>query len=168
MTARLLAVLMLPSFALFGADREFDGIVKAVEAHYGVKRTHIPLMGVANLFVKVARPAGTSGFKLALFENLNSASQYGDTADLDGLFDNLSAGGLRPMIRVHSRRNGESTYICTGEIGKSTKMLIATFDRNQATVVEVQVNIDTLMKTIAAPELASTTFGIHHGDRDPW
>jgi hypothetical protein len=167
MRPRLPAVLLLASCSLFGADREFDRVVAAVESHYGVKRMHIPLMGVANLFVKVARPAGASSFKLAIFENLNSADRYGDMADLDQLFDDLSARGLRPVVRVHSRRNGESTFICTGEAGKSTKMLIATFEHNQATVIECQVNIDLLMKTIAAPELASKTFGMHQ-DHDRW
>jgi hypothetical protein len=168
MMTRLPVVLLLASCALCAADREFERIARAVESHYGVTRTHIPLMGVANLFVKVARPAGTSGFKLALFENLNAARGYGDMSDLEQLFDELSAGGLKPLVRVHSRHGGESTYICTGEVGKSTKMLIATFERNEATVVEVQVNIDTLMSTLAAPELASKTFGIQHQDRDRW
>jgi hypothetical protein len=124
-------------------------------------------MGVANLFVKVAHPAGASSFKLAVFENLNSAREYGDTADLDQLFDDLSARGLRPLVRVHSRPSGESTFICTGEVGKSTKLLIATFGRNQATVIECEVNIDLLMKTIASPELAGKTFGMHQ-DHDRW
>jgi len=167
MRLRLPAVLLLASCSLLGADREFDRIVTAVESHYGVKRTHIPLMGVSNLFVKVARPAGASSVKLAMFENLNSAPEYGDTADLDQLFDTLSAGGLRPVVRVHSGRTGESTYICMGEVGKSTKMLIATFQRKEATVIEVHVNIDLLMKTLAAPELASKTFGMHQ-DGDRW
>jgi hypothetical protein len=167
MRTRLLAVLLLASCALCGADREFDRIVTAVESHYGVKRMHIPLMGVANLFVKVARPAGASSFKLAIFENLNSAPRYGDTADLDQLFAGLSASGLHPVVSVHSRHNGESTYIFTGEVEKSTKMLIATFERNQATVIECKVNIETLMKTIRAPELASKTFGMHQ-DLDRW
>jgi hypothetical protein len=152
---------LLTSCTLFGADRDFDRIVTAVESHYGVKRTHIPLMGVANLFVKVAHPAGARSIKLALFENLNSAQAYGDTADLDRLFDELSAGGLRPVVRTHSRHNGESTYICTGEVGKSTKLLIATFQRNQATVIECQVDIETLLKTIGSPDLAGKAFGIH-------
>jgi len=166
MRKRLPAVLLLASCSLFGADREFDRVVNAVESHYGVKRMHIPLMGVANLFVKVARPAGASSFKMAIFENLNSADRYGDMADIERLFDELSASGLHPVVRTHSR-TGESTFIGTGEIGKSTRMLIATFERNQATVIECQVNIDLLMKTIASPESASKTFGMHH-DRDNW
>lgn len=167
MRSRLLAVLLLASCSLFSADRDFDRVVAAVETHYGVKRMHIPLMGVANLFVKVARPAGASSFKLAIFENLNTADRYGDSGDLERLFDDLSRRGLHPVVRVHSQRSGESTFICTGEVGKSTKLLIATFERNQATVIECQVNIDLLMKTIAAPELAGKTFGVHQ-DHDRW
>ncbi len=165
MRTRLAALLLVTSFALCGADRDFERIVKAVESHYGVKRTHIPMMGAANLFLKVAHPAGAKSVQFALFEDLSSARGYGDTGDLDKLFDELAAGGLRPVVRVHSRNNGESTYICTGEVGKSTKMLIATFEPREATVVEVEVNIETLMKTIGSPELAGRTFGIHR-DRD--
>ncbi|HLK65389.1 MAG TPA: hypothetical protein VKU19_18245 [Bryobacteraceae bacterium] len=162
-------VMLAFSTALAGADRDFERIVKAVESHYGVKQTHIPLMGVANLFTKVARPAGTKSFKIAIFENMGAANGYGENAGFDGLFDELAAGGLRPMIRTHSRHNAESTYICTGEVGKWTRMLVATFDRNQATVVEVEVNMDTLLKVIASPEHAGQMFGQNFGgnrDRD--
>lgn len=161
----LLTAILLAPGTLFGADREFDRMVTSIESRYGVKRTHIPLMGVANLFVKVARPAGASSFKLAIFENLDSAPGYGESADLEQLFNGLSAGGLHPLVRVHLRRTGESTFIGTGEAGKSTRMLIATFQSNEATVVQVKVNTATLMKTLAAPELASKTFGVHQ-DRD--
>jgi hypothetical protein len=125
---------------------------------------HIPLMGVANLFVKVARPAGASSVKVAIFEDLQSAPGYGDAADLDQLFDGLSASGLRPMVRVHSRHNAEATYICTEEVGKSVRMLVVTFSPNEATVVAATVDMETFVKTITSPELAGKTFGVKHGD----
>ena len=160
MRARLLSVLLVASAAAWGADREFDQLVKGIETHYGTSRMHIPLMGAANLVVKVAHAAGTSGFKLAVFQNLDSSAEYGDQADLDRLMDRLGTGSLHPLIRVRSRRDGESTYIFTGEAGKSTRMLIATFQRREATVVEVTVNMDTLMETIAHPETAGKAFGV--------
>jgi hypothetical protein len=158
MKTRLLAMLLAASSAAFGADWEFDQIVKAIESHYGTERTHIPFMGVANFFVKVAHPAGASGFKLAVFENLQSSSGYRDQADLDPFMSHLSGSGLHPLVRVHSRRNGESTYIYTGEVGKSTKMLIATFERNEATVIQVNVNMHTLLQTLKDPEHAGKSF----------
>jgi hypothetical protein len=113
-------------------------------------------MGMANFFVKVARPAGTSGFKLAVFENLDSSSSYGQHAELDQFMRSLSGNGLHPLVRVHSRANDDSTYIYTGEAGRSTRMLIATFQRNGATVIEVKTSMDTLLEMIESPKRAGT------------
>jgi hypothetical protein len=154
MRMRLLALLLAASSATYAAGSEFDRIVKAIESHYGTPRTHIPLMGVANLFVQVAHPAGTSGFKLAVFENLGSSPSYGEHAELDQFMRHLSGGGLHSLVRVHSRANHESTYIFAGEAGRSTRMLIATFQRNEATVVEVKVSMEMLLKMVESPEQA--------------
>jgi hypothetical protein len=143
------ALLVLTAGAAFGGDAEFDRILKAIESRYGTKPTHIPLMGVANFVVKVARPEGTSGFKLAVFEGLNAL-----TPDFDRFMDTLSGPTLRPLVRVHSRHNAEATYIFLGpesKSHKSTRVLIATFARNEATVVEVQANIETLLKSLEEP-----------------
>jgi len=154
MKPRMLALLLVATTAAYGADWEFDHIVKAIESHYGVKQTHIPFLGVAGFFVKVVRPAGTSGFKLAIFEDLPSSPDSRDERELDRFMDGISTGGLHALVVTHSRRDGESSYILAGAIGKSTKMLIATFDRHEATVVEVQVDIATLLKTIGSPDEA--------------
>jgi len=62
MIARFLALFLAVSGVAWGGGHEFDEIVKAIERNFGTRRTHIPLMGVANLVTKAARPAGTSGF----------------------------------------------------------------------------------------------------------
>jgi hypothetical protein len=142
----------------YGADWEFDHLVKSIENHYGVKRTHIPLMGVANFVVKVARPAGTSGFKLAVFDDSRGVSSYQDQEDLDRFMEQVSSGGLHALVVTHSRREGESTYILAGEIGKTTKLLIATFERHEATIVEAQVNIATLLRAIGSPDEARNSY----------
>ena len=156
MTPRLLAVFLAVSGAAFAGDWEFDHIVKAIESHYGVKRTHIPFMGLASFAIQIAHPAGTSGFKLAVFEDLKSSRE--DQMELDRFMNGMSGGGLQPLVRAHSRRNAESTYIFMGDEGKSTKVLIATFERNEATVVEVKVNMDTLLRIINQPEHAGKSF----------
>ena len=50
--ALLLLALSAPAFA---ADHSFDQLVKGIEAHYGARRLHIPLMGLANFVVNEAR-----------------------------------------------------------------------------------------------------------------
>jgi len=153
---QLLALLLTALSVAYAGENEFDRIVKAVQSHYGTSPTHIPLMGMANLFVKVGRPAGTTGFKLAVFENLGSSPSYGVHAELDQFMRSLSGSGLHPLVCVHSRASGESTYIYSGELGRSARLLIATFQRNEATVVEVRVSTDTLFKMIESPKQAAT------------
>jgi hypothetical protein len=163
MTTRVLALFLAAAGAACCADHDFDRVVSAVEKHYGVKRTHIPLMGVANLFIKVAHPAGTSGLKLAVFEDLPSP-RVDDRAELDRFMDNVR-GGLHPLVITRSRRDGEASYIFAGEVGKSTELLIASFERHEATVIQVTVNMETLLKMIGSPDHAHRMFDDRH-DRD--
>jgi hypothetical protein len=166
MNPRLLALFLAAAGAAYSADHEFDRVVSAVEKHYGVKRTHIPLLGLANFVVRVSHPAGTSGVKVAIFEDLPSAVGGDDLADLDRFMDEVCAGRLHPMVVTRSRRSGESNYILTGEVGKSTRVLIANFEPHEATVIEVTVDIETLLKMIGSPENAHRLFQDKHDDDD--
>lgn len=152
---------LLTFFVLCGiasASREFDGIVSAIETHYGATRTHIPMMGIANLALKLAHPAGASGFHIALFQDLKTDLDDENQADLDRFMDGLSSPHLRPFIRTRSRYSGEATYIFCGEVGKTSQVLIATFNSHQATVVEAFVNFDTLARWLQSPEDAGKDF----------
>ena len=168
MKPRTLTLLLAAASVAYGADREFDRLVNAIETHYGVKRTPIPLMGLANFVVKVARPAGAHGFKLAIFENLRSSNHPTEPWERDRFVDDICRDGMHALVVTHSRRDGESSYILAGEIGKTTKMLIATFERNEATVVEVQVDIDTLLRTIGSPDEARKMYRSDKRNRDDW
>jgi len=161
MKARALAAVLMAlmaSGAAFGGDAEFDRIVKAIASRYGTRPVHVPFLGVANLFVEVARPEGAGNFKLAVFEDPKSAADPGEWRERDRFMDTLSGSNLHPLVRVHSRRNAEATYIFMGpasKSSKSTRVLIAAFERNQATVIEVKANIETLLKSLEEPEHAS-------------
>jgi len=164
MTSRFLAVFLAASGMVLVADSEFDHVVRAIETHYHAKRTHIPFLGLANLVVKVAHPAGASEFKLAVFEDMQSPDER-DRRELDRFMSGLRFGRLRPLVRVHSSRDRESVYIfAEDDFSKSTRMLIATFQSDQATVIQVRVNIDELMKWIDSPIEASSFFGKHDDD----
>jgi hypothetical protein len=149
MRARLLAVFLAAAAAAFGADRDFDRLVSAVESRFGVRPTHIPMLGVANFFVSVARPAGAAGFHLAVFEDLKFDAD-GDGEALDRIMAGASEG-LHPLVRVRSRRDQEWTYIYTGEAGKNAKMLVATFGHGEATVIEVRLSMDALLRALDDP-----------------
>ena len=163
MSAKILAVFLAASGVVLMGESEFDNVVHAIEIHYQTKRTHIPFLGLANVFVKVARPAGTSEFKLAVFEDLKSLGSR-DEQELDHFMRDLSSGRLHPLVRVHSRRDGESVYIYAASEGRDTRMLIASFQRDQATVVQVKVDMNALLKWIDSPDEASSFFGKHDSD----
>jgi hypothetical protein len=166
MKQRALALLLAAASTACGADWEFDRVVKAVENFYGVKQTHIPLMGVANFVVKVAHPAGASGFKIAVFEDLPSALNDEGQRALDRLMRDVTSRGLQPLVVTRSRRNSESTYLLAGEIGKSTRLLIATFERHEATVVEVRVDMHKLLQLIGFPDEVHKLTRTGQDDRD--
>ena len=149
MRARLLVVWLAVASAAWGADWEFDRVVKTIEHQYGVRQTHIPLMGVANFFVKVVRPGGATGFKLAVFEDLRNDEQ--DQETLDRFMDRIGGSDLHRLLRVHSRHDGESAYIYLGDLGRTTKMLLVTFGRNEATVMQVNLNVDALLRMLNDP-----------------
>lgn len=152
MNGRLLAVLLVATAAGLAEDWDFDHVVKAIESHYGAKRVHIPLMGVANFALKLKHPAGAQEFQLAVIEDLDASPAYRDFADRDRLMQALSGHGLHPIIAVHSRRDAQSTYIFMAEAGKSTQMLIATFGHDGATVIQVKAEGNTLLRALEDPE----------------
>ena len=154
---RLLALILAVSAAAFAADRDFDRLVKAVETHLGAKRTHIPLLGVANFFVKTARPEGVAGFKLAVFDDIRPLARE-DGPALDRMMAEASAG-LHPLVRARSNRGREWTYIYIGDAGKTSTMLIATFERREATIVEVKLSVDALLKALESPRRAGKSSG---------
>jgi len=158
MNHRVLALFLAVTSAAYGADWEFDHLVKSIENHYGVHRTHVPLMGVASFAVKVIRPAGAAGFRLAVFEDFSGVSGYRDQGDLDRFMEQVCSGRLHALVVTHSRRDGESSYILAGEIGKNTRLLVATFGRDEAIVVEAQVSITTLLRAISSPDEARKTY----------
>jgi len=159
MTARFLAAFLAASGVVLVGDSEFDHVVKAIETHYHAKRTHIPFLGIANVAVKIAHPAGASEFKLAVFEDLGEITDQ-DKQELDQFMHSLSSARLHPLVRQRSRRDRQSVYIfASGDEEKSTRMLIATFERDEATVIQVKVDINELLKWIDSPMEASSFFG---------
>jgi len=159
MNARFLAVLLVAAAAGLAGDWDFDHVVKAIESHYGVKRTHMPFMGVANFALKMKHPGGASEFQLAVFQNLDSSPAYRDLADRDRLMQAVAGHGLHPMITARSRRDAQSTYIFADNSGKSTRLLIATFQRDGATVIEVKADGNTLLRALADPEGTAKSLG---------
>jgi hypothetical protein len=152
-----LAVFAAALAAPAAAADDFDAVVKGVEARYGVRRTRIPLFGVANFVVKVARPGGASGLKLAVFENLSL--MHADS-EAYGVVDGALGPGWRPFVRVHSRRENESVGIWTNVTGKDLRMLVAALEPGEAAVIEIKIGQRELRRWFEDPAGMAHSRGI--------
>ena len=142
---KLIAFLILVSAASAGSD--FDLLVRAMESNYGTKRLQIPFMGVANFFVKVARPAGTKDFKLAVLEHIDD-TLHPSAEQLETTFQ---PQGWRPFVKVVSRKSGERVHIYARQSHRDHELLITTLERNEATMVQVRVDAERLAKWVNDP-----------------
>jgi hypothetical protein len=140
---RLLAALIALSFgaSILNAG-DFDWMIREFSRQSGIQPVHIPMFGLARLFVGVAHPAGASDIKLAIFENTGSEPER-----LTAVMESTVGSAWKPMIRVRSR-NGESTNIYFQGLGKHVRLLIGTFEHGEATLVEVRVKPEGLIKFV--------------------
>ena len=121
---------------------EFDWMVRQVSRESGVQPLHIPFFGLARFVVAVGHPAGATDLHLAVFENTEIAPEH-----FAKIIDSAAGASWKPMIRVHSR-NRESTNIYLQQAGKQVRLLIGTLERNEATLVEVRVKPEELIRFV--------------------
>jgi hypothetical protein len=128
---------ILAAGVAFGGNG-FGGIVNSLQNEYGVQETKIPFMGLANALVKVARPYGVSGFRFAIFEDLDLHPE-----ERDGFLTVIRRGAGRkwtPMIEISSNRSGERTVIFVRKTGGKMNMVLAAYNSGEATVMQMKVD----------------------------
>ena len=142
----LLAVLAV-SAPVQARDKEFGLLVRHVESYYHAKRSHRFLLGFAGLVVRVWRPEGVRGFRIALFEDQDFSAARSDH-DFPAVVGAGLRDGWQPLVRVYSRREGEHTVIFAKGMGNDLKLLIATVEPREAVVMEMRLNPDKLSDSI--------------------
>jgi hypothetical protein len=129
--------------------REFNGVVHAIEDHYGVRRTHIPFLSFAMLF---ARPAGVSGLKLAVFEDFHSSDAASMNDDLQHVVEHSLSSDWHLFVRTRSRDDGDNTLIYVNLGDGKMQMMIVAIEPNEATVVEMNLSERALRRWIDEPK----------------
>jgi hypothetical protein len=153
------ALLAIPCCA--DNDSDFQAVVRAIEAQYGVHHMRIPMLGFATLCLRVAGTPGAAGLKLAVFENVRSKEI--SSASLEQAIQTAVGDRWKPLVRVRSRDEGELTMVYTNPADKEVRVLIVAVDGNNATVVQTKVKASQIEKWIHDPEDATH---IHDGDSD--
>src|SRR5215216_6663097 len=135
---------------------DFDAVVKHVRAACGGKRVRIPFLGLASFATKFVRPAGVKSFKLAVFEGL---TRPGDVSGLGAAIGRSLGPEWRPLVRVRGGHGAEQTHVYVRDAGDDLKLMIVTFDAEQATVVRAKVKPEALAKFARDPKVLGVSLG---------
>lgn len=145
-----LLFLLLFSASAPAADRDFKAVVSGIESQLGIRRTHIPLFGVAMFVARVAaRGEGVMQLDVAVFDEIEYTRP--DAARFDAIVRSAVSDRWLPFVRVRSNRESESTYIYLRPDGSDWRMLVATFERHEAVVVHLKLKPEALMRDFDDP-----------------
>ncbi len=141
-------VLALPAAA---AD-EFGAVVKAIEQHYGIRRSHPHLLGFFMVFAKPAAwGSGAHGLKLAVFED-ERRDFSASAEDLDSIVAGALGPKWQPFVRVRSQRSGETSVIYASFAGKQMRMIMASLERGEISLVHVRIGEKAIGEWMDDPE----------------
>jgi hypothetical protein len=142
------ALWMLSCAVVQGAERGFDEIVRAISDQLHTRPIHIPFFGLVNAATFVAQPAGVKHIDLAVFENLD----LGDHAvkDVAEVIRKSAGGRWKPFIQVRSRE--ETVIVYMEEDRADCRLLVATVETGELTLVEVKLNPKGLQVWLNEPE----------------
>jgi hypothetical protein len=141
------------------SGHEFNGVVHAIEDHYGVRHMHIPFVGLAML---LARPAGVSGFKLAVFEDFHSSDVASMNNDLQHVVEHSLGPDWHLFVRTRTQNDSDDTliYVSLGEA--KLQMMVVTIEPNEATVLEMNLSDRALKKWLDEPKESAEDNSGHH------
>lgn len=147
--ALLLIACILGPAAAFAADRESRDVVEAISDEFRTRPMRVPMMGLVNAFTKVVRPAGTKHIDIAVFENLSARNRVG--RDLPDAIRGAIGASWKPFLQVRSSRDEETVLVYLRQQGHDWKLLVATVEHREATVVQLLLNTDALKRWLVDP-----------------
>jgi VWFA-related protein len=156
--AILIALLLAPAFNAQAKGKGFKDIVKHIEQKYGAKKTRIPMLGLANFAVRVVRPAGVKGFKLAVFEDQNFSARA-ESIPFDAVMREAYNKDWMPLLQLNSKRSRARTFIYVKNSGKDVQFALVTLEEREAVVLEVKFNPDAAVRFLENPKIMGISLG---------
>src|SRR5262245_41295725 len=155
----MIALLHTLAFNAQGKGKGFKDIVNHLETKYRAKKVRIPLLGLANFAVKLVRPAGVKGFKLAVFENQDFALRDGDEP-FEAVMRKAYADEWQPLVLVTSKRGGHSrVLIYSRNDGKDVQFALLALEAREAVVLEVKFHPDAAVRFLDNPKIMGISLG---------
>ena len=126
---------------------DMDRVVRALEADFGVRHTHIPMLGAAMFVGRVATGFHTPGVKLAIFEDEDFSQRSPE--EIQHSLVNALGAHWSPFIKSVSRYGDEQTWIYVSDSGKKLQMFIASVEHNELSLIEVNVSQSQMRRWIS-------------------
>lgn len=145
--AFLAAACVLCAATGFAADREFSDVVRAIGDRCHARPTRIPLFGLVNVVTAVVHPAGAKHIDLAVFENVRPYDR-----DLPVAIRQAVGASWTPFVHVRADRDRETVFVYLRQAGHDWKLLVVAMERAEATVVQIELDIEGLARWMADPE----------------
>jgi hypothetical protein len=147
----VLVLMLLGAATTSAADREFTRIVNAISREFHTRPTHLPMFGFVNVAMFVARPEGMRHLDFATFEHLNSSGRAG--GDLPRAILEAAGSAWKPFVQVFSRRKGEAetVFVFMRPDGEDCRLLVASVEKTEATVVQMKLNAKALSRWLSEP-----------------
>ncbi|MBL8186669.1 MAG: VWA domain-containing protein [Acidobacteria bacterium] len=137
----------------------FNDVVKYIEKNYGVKKTKIPMLGLAKFAIWMIRPAGVKGFKLAVFEDQNFASRP-ESIPFSQVMRQSFNKEWAPLVQINSKRDGFTrTFIYVRQTKKDVEFALAMLEEREAVVVQAKFNPDAAAKFLENPKIMGVSLG---------
>ena len=154
------SLLTLPLSEAEAKGKGFKDVVRHIEKNYGAKKTRIPMLGLANFAVKLIRPAGVKGFKLAVFEEQDFLARPELSASLGAVMRDAYNKDWMPLVQLHSRREGSGRVsIFAKYSGKDVEFAVASLGEREALVLQVKFNPDAAARFLENPKIMGISLG---------
>ncbi len=139
----------------------FKGVVKQIETKYGARKTKIPFLGLANFAVKIIRPAGVKGFKVAVFENQNFVGRPEVASSFSSVMREAYNKGWMPLVQFNTKRDGGNSrvFIYSKYAGKDVEFAVLTLNERDAVVAQVKFNPDAAARFLENPKIMGISIG---------
>lgn len=133
----LCALALVVPVTVAAKDRQFNAIVRGIEARY--HRKPMRFMGLVSFIANRARPEGVKNLRFAIFEGLDPSAATLDS-DFAEFVARTAGPEFQPFVRVQSRRDGGQTQIFARPVGNDFELLLVCVERGEATVMKMRLN----------------------------
>lgn len=150
----LLSLALVVTFLAAPVQADFKRIVRGIEREGKVRRTWMPLLPLARIFIRFNPVEGISDFRLAVFGKNRLTAKELDTLVRRSVSDDWS-----PLVQVRDRTGSHAQIYARPAREGEMQVLIVAREPDETFVIQARVNPETFAAMVAEPRSAVHTAG---------